>query len=108
MQSPESKLTGVKQIAAELGISLGTVDRGLYNRFGASAKTRARVLALAESLQYKPNVAVRTLKLNRHLKVGSTSLTEIASFFDRSGQPSAPPPQQQRTKSTSRSSFMNT
>jgi LacI family transcriptional regulator len=81
MQSPESKLTGVKQIAAELGISLGTVDRALHNRFGVSAKTRARVPALVESLQYKPNVAARNLKLNRHLKVGVYLPTEIASFF---------------------------
>lgn len=82
MKSPESKLTGVKQIAAELGISLGTVDRALHNRSGVSAKTRARVLELAESLNYKPNVAARNLKLNRHLKIGVYLPTEIASFFD--------------------------
>lgn len=73
---------GIKQIAAEAGISIGTVDRALHNRPGVNPKTRARVLKIAEKLGYRPNLAARSLKLNRRIRVAVHLPRQIASFFD--------------------------
>jgi LacI family transcriptional regulator len=76
------KPAGIKEIAALLGISIGTVDRALHNRAGVSAETRQRVLKTAERFHYKPNLAARNLKLNRYLKIAVFLPREISSFFD--------------------------
>ena len=73
---------GIRDIAEALGISIGTVDRALHGRSGVSAKTKAHVLRMVEELGYKPNVAARSLKLNRKLRIASVLPREIASFFD--------------------------
>jgi len=73
---------GIKEIAKEMGISIGTVDRALHARPGISPKTRAKVLKTAEKLNYKPNVAARSLKLNRRLRIGVHLPHQITSFFD--------------------------
>ena len=73
---------GIKEIARLLGISIGTVDRALHDRPGISPKTRAKVLKKAEELNYRPNVAARSLKLNRRLRIAVYLPQQIASFFD--------------------------
>jgi LacI family transcriptional regulator len=73
---------GIKEIAKALGISIGTVDRALHSRPGVSPQTCAKVLKMAEALNYKPNVAARNLKLNRHLKIAVHLPVQIESFFD--------------------------
>jgi LacI family transcriptional regulator len=77
----------IKDIAKALNTSIGTVDRALHGRSGISPATRARVLKKAEQLGYRPNVAARSLKLNRRLRIGAYFPEQIASFFDplRSG-----------------------
>ncbi len=72
---------GIKQIAAEAGISIGTVDRALHNRAGVNPKTRSRVLKIAERLGYRPNLAARSLKLNRRVRIAVHLPRQIASFF---------------------------
>ena len=81
------KPTSIKDIAQALGISIGTVDRALHGRTDVSPTTRANVLKKAEQLGYQPNIAARSLKLNRRLRIGVYLPREIASFFDplRSG-----------------------
>jgi LacI family transcriptional regulator len=76
------KATGIREIAEALGTSIGTVDRALHGRSGVSAKTKERVLRMAEQLGYKPNIAARSLKLNRNLRVAVVLPREIAAFFD--------------------------
>jgi LacI family transcriptional regulator len=76
------KPAGIKEIAAALHISIGTVDRALHDRPGVSPKTRAQVMKMAEKLNYRPNVAARSLKLNRRLRIGIHLPRQIASFFD--------------------------
>jgi LacI family transcriptional regulator len=76
------KPPSIKDIAHALGISIGTVDRALHGRSDISLATRARVLKKAEELGYKPNIAARSLKLNRRLRIGVYFPREIASFFD--------------------------
>ncbi|HEV2577098.1 MAG TPA: LacI family DNA-binding transcriptional regulator [Acidobacteriaceae bacterium] len=73
---------GIKEIAKLLGISIGTVDRALHARPGISPKTRAKVLKKAEELNYRPNVAARSLKLNRRLRIAVHLPHQITSFFD--------------------------
>jgi LacI family transcriptional regulator len=77
-----SKPVGIKQIAQALNVSIGTVDRALHGRTGVNADTRARVLQAAESLNYRPNVAARNLKLNRKVRLAVHLPRQIASFYD--------------------------
>lgn len=77
-----SKAVGIRDIANALGTSIGTVDRALHGRNGVSARTKARVLRMAEQLGYKPNIAARSLKLNRSLRIAAVLPREIAAFFD--------------------------
>jgi LacI family transcriptional regulator len=73
---------GIKDIARELGISIGTVDRALHERVGVSPKTKERVRQMAERLGYKPNLAAQALKLNRRIEIGVVLPKEISHFFD--------------------------
>jgi LacI family transcriptional regulator, galactose operon repressor len=82
MRNIPSKSIGIKEIAAAAGISIGTVDRALHNRAGVNPKTRSRILKIAEKLGYRPNLAARTLKLNRRLRIAAHLPRQIASFFD--------------------------
>jgi LacI family transcriptional regulator len=82
MMNKDQKAVGIHDIADALGTSIGTVDRALHGRSGVSPKTKAQVLRVAEELGYKPNIAARSLKLNRRLRVAAVLPKEIASFFD--------------------------
>ena len=76
------RAAGICDIAKALGTSIGTVDRALHGRSGVSARTKERVLRMAEQLGYKPNIAARSLKLNRSLRIAAVLPREIAAFFD--------------------------
>jgi LacI family transcriptional regulator len=80
--SRQGKATGIRDIAVALGTSIGTVDRALHGRSGVSARTKAQVLRMAEQLGYKPNIAARSLKLNRTVRIAAVFPREIAAFFD--------------------------
>src|ERR1700722_4715410 len=82
MNDKRTKSAGIKEIAVALKISIGTVDRALHARPGVSAKTRAQVLKMAEKLNYRPNIAARSLKLNRRLQIAVHLPQQIQSFFD--------------------------
>lgn len=73
---------GIKDIARELGISIGTVDRALHGRAGISPVTRAKVLEMAEAVGYRPNLAARQLKSRKKLALAIILPREIAPFFD--------------------------
>src|ERR1700721_2586922 len=64
------KPAGMKDVSRAFGISIATVDRAFHDRPGVNPKTRARVLAMAQKLNYRPNLAARNLKLNRRLTIG--------------------------------------
>lgn len=82
MNDKTTKPAGIKEIAAALNVSIGTVDRALHARPGVSPKTQAKVLKMAEKLNYRPNIAARSLKLNRRLRFAVHLPEQIASFFD--------------------------
>jgi LacI family transcriptional regulator len=73
---------GIKDIARALGISTGTVDRALHAKPGVNPTTRARVLSMAESLGYRPNLAARYLKSRKQLRISVHLPQEIALFWD--------------------------
>ena len=52
-------------MADRLGVSIATVSRAMNDKPGVSPETRERVLALAQELQYQPNLAARSLVTSR-------------------------------------------
>lgn len=73
----------IKDIATALGISRGTVDRALHDREGVSEDVKARVLAKATELGYKPNRAGRLLAVSRTPKTIGILLPSVSNpFFD--------------------------
>jgi LacI family transcriptional regulator len=81
-ESAEAKSAGIKEIAAAVGVSIGTVDRALHSRPGISEATRARIMKAAAALGYRPNLAARHLKLGRQPQISIHLPQEIASYFD--------------------------
>lgn len=81
-ESAEAKSAGIKEIAATVGVSIGTVDRALHSRPGISEATRARIMKVAATLGYRPNLAARHLKLARQSRIAVHLPQEIASYFD--------------------------
>jgi DNA-binding LacI/PurR family transcriptional regulator len=60
----------LRNIAEKAGVSVSTVSRVLNDQPGISAKTRERVLAVAQELQYVPNAAARNLATKRTRNIG--------------------------------------
>ncbi|TSJ79720.1 LacI family transcriptional regulator [Rariglobus hedericola] len=61
----------LKDVAKQSGLGLGTVSRAMADKFGVAPATRARVLAAARELGYRPNAAARALagqRLHLHQK----------------------------------------
>lgn len=79
---PPARAVGIKDIAKALGVSIGTVDRALHDKPGINPLTRARVLAMAGSMGYRPNLAARHLKSPRTFRIAVHLPREIASFWD--------------------------
>ena len=80
--SQVSRPVNIKDIAKALGISIGTVDRAIHSRGGISPITKERVLKMAQTLGYKPNLAARFLKAPRQVRVTINLPARIGSFFD--------------------------
>ena len=81
-RSPAPPPIGIKDIARALGVSTGTVDRALHGKPDVSPATRARVLGLAETLGYRPNLAARYLKSRKQLRISVQLPQKIALFWD--------------------------
>jgi LacI family transcriptional regulator len=77
-----SSPVGIKDIARELGISTGTVDRALNGKPDVSPATRARVLELAKKLGYTPNLAARFLQSRKQVRISVHLPHRIALFWD--------------------------
>lgn len=54
---------GVKEIARRAKVSIATVDRVIHNRAGVSAKTKEKINAIIQELNYQPNVLAQRLAL---------------------------------------------
>lgn len=55
-------MVGIKDIAKEAGVSISTVSYALNGSPKVTEATRARIQAIADDLNYVPNMAARTLK----------------------------------------------
>ncbi|HKN55681.1 MAG TPA: LacI family DNA-binding transcriptional regulator [Amycolatopsis sp.] len=64
------KRTTVSDIARRAGVSESAVSFALNNRPGVSEQTRARILAVADELSWRPNSAARALSAARTGTVG--------------------------------------
>lgn len=67
-KTEEKALVGVREIARKANVSIATVDRVLHNRTGVSAKTKEKIDAIIEELNYKPNILARRLASKQILR----------------------------------------
>lgn len=77
---------GIRELAAELGMSISTVSRAMNARGEVSAATKERVKAAAERLGYQPNQSGRTLRRGATSTVAlvmqtNTARTEMGETF---------------------------
>ncbi|GAB3666192.1 LacI family DNA-binding transcriptional regulator [Echinicola sediminis] len=70
----------IRDIALKLKISISTVSRALRNSPEIKLETRQKVLAMAEKLNYTPNVVAQSLRVNRTKTLGIV-VPELASHF---------------------------
>jgi len=82
--------TRMKDIARDLGVSVVTISKVLRNHPDVGDETRERVLARVKELDYRPNLAARSLVTGRTYLVGLVVpdllhpfFAEIAKFYIR-------------------------
>ncbi len=71
----------MKDIARDLGVSVVTVSKVLRNHSDISGETRERVLARMKELDYRPNLAARSLVTGRTYLVGLVVPSLLHPFF---------------------------
>jgi LacI family transcriptional regulator len=74
--------TTLRDIAQALGTSIGSVHRALHDNPGVSPATKARVLQMAKTLDYRPNLAARFLSSKKTLRISVNTLQGTTSFWD--------------------------
>lgn len=78
------KRIGILEIAKLANVTIGTVDRALHGRRGISESTRQRILEIARSVGYRPNLAARALSVRRtRIRIGVSIPREIHYYFDQ-------------------------
>jgi LacI family transcriptional regulator len=70
----------MKDIAQELGVSIGTVSKVLRDHPDISEETRKRVRTRMQELNYHPNLAARALVTGRTYTIGLI-VPDLGSFF---------------------------
>ena len=71
----------MKDIAKDLGVSVITISKVLRNHPDIGDETRARVLARVKELDYRPNLAARSLVTGRTYLVGLVVPDLLHPFF---------------------------
>lgn len=71
----------LKDIAEELGVSIVTVSKALRDRPDVAKETREKILERVKRLNYRPNLAARSLVTGRSLLVGLIVPDLIHPFF---------------------------
>lgn len=80
MAGKAGKVT-LKRIAAEAGVSIGTVARAINNNDGINEETRRAILDVAERLQYRPNKLAGALARKKTLHIGVVFSEMSSDFF---------------------------
>lgn len=75
------KKVALIDVAHALGLSIGTVDRALHNRAGVNPMTRAKVLQMARTLGYRPNLAARALSSKKRMRIAAVLPRDLGGFF---------------------------
>ena len=70
----------LKELAAELNLSISTVSKALKNSYEINEKTIARVQALAKKRNYRPNRMALSLKSNKTMTIG-VIIPNILNYF---------------------------
>jgi LacI family transcriptional regulator len=71
----------LQDLADALGLSMGTVDRALHNRPGVNPMTRAKVVQMAKTMGYRPNLAARALASKRRMRIAAIMPRDPHGFF---------------------------
>lgn len=79
------RVIGIRRLAAELGVSIGTVSRALNDRGEVNAQTRARVREAADRLGYAANHSGRSLRQGSTGTVGV--LWRVTESLETHGDP---------------------
>jgi len=66
----EPRRTRIQDVAEQAGVSMMTVSRVLNQDKKVSNKTREKVMAVVEKLNYRPNVSARRLASNKSFFIG--------------------------------------
>jgi LacI family transcriptional regulator len=70
----------IRDVAAEAGVSVGTVSKALNGRSDVSAATRERVREIARQLGFQPNQLARSLPTGRSFAVGLLTTDSYGRF----------------------------
>ncbi len=73
--------TTLEEIAKSAGVSRSTVSRVINDHPNVDQETRARVLLVAESLNYQPNIAARSLAAGRTQILGLAIPAGVSTLF---------------------------
>jgi LacI family transcriptional regulator len=73
--------TRMKDIARDLGVSVVTISKVLRNHPDVGEETRERVLARVKELDYRPNLAARSLVTGRSYLIGLVIPDLLHPFF---------------------------
>jgi len=73
--------TTLEDIARALNVSKMTVSRAINNHPEISSETRARILAVAQKMNYRPNQFARALTTNRSYLIGIVVPDLMHSYF---------------------------
>jgi len=71
MKSP-GQVPTIYDIARVAGVSANTVSRAINGKPGVKDTTRARILAIAQEIDYHPNIGARSLRVGREGVIGLT------------------------------------
>jgi LacI family transcriptional regulator len=70
----------IRDVAARAGVSVGTASKALNHRGQLREQTRARVLAAAQELNFRPNTLARSLTSGRTYTVGLVTSDSYGRF----------------------------
>lgn len=73
-------MAGIQDIAEKAGVSISTVSYALNGSKKVTDKTRARILKIAEEINYSPNLAGRMLKKQQNFIIG-LYLHDFGGYF---------------------------
>lgn len=74
-------MVGIKDIAKKAGVSISTVSYALNGSPKVTEKTRQKIMAIADELNYVPNMAARTLKKQQTNIIGVYLADYGGSFY---------------------------